>query len=145
MNSQSGKRKLWAVLLGTEPSQGFSTSFRNSAPQEACSCVVCVNRKPHTPEMKWAALAEGKALHMCKIRCGGTKEAGDGKLTTCKTRGRITTCQYCCKEIKPVWKMAPEQRAEKLEAGMSMEQLLEENKLLLAVLKAEEAELAEGE
>ena len=44
-----------------------------------------------------------------------------------------------------MWKIAPEERAEKLAAGMSMEQLLEENKLVLAVVKAEEAELAEGE
>ena len=107
--------------------------------------MACVNRKPHTPEMKQAALAEGKAIFMCKIRCGGKKEAGDGKLSTCKIRGRITTCQYCCKEIKPVWKITPEERAKKLAAGMTMEQLLEENKLILAVLKAEEAELAAGE
>jgi hypothetical protein len=63
--------------------------------------------------------------HLCRIRCGGTREAGDGGFRTCKTRGHnITICGACYKEIKPIWVMSAAEREEKLRDGMSFDALV---------------------
>ena len=69
---------------------------------------------------------------MCRIRCGGTREAGDGNFTMCHRRGyKLTICGMCYKVIEPIWVMSAEECEEK-----TFDALVLHNKML--------KEIAEG-
>ena len=74
---------------------------------------------------------------MCRIHCGGTREAGDGNFTMCHRRGyKLTVCGMRYKVIEPIWVMSAEEREEKLRNGMTFDALVLHNKML--------KEIAEG-